>query len=436
MDFQHLADVHTTRHTVGVQNNVHRSAVRQERHVFLRQDLTHNALVAVAAGQLIAVLDLALLGNVHTNHFVDAGGQVVVILPGESTNANDLAGFTVRHLHGGVANLAGLLAEDGAQQALLRGQLGLALRGDLTHQDVAVADVGTDADNTAVIQVLQHVLGHVRDFTGNFLGTELGVAGVNFVFLNVDRGENVLLHKALIQNDRVLVVVAFPWHERHQQVAAECHFTVVGAGAVGNNLTSFNAVANVHQWLLVVARTLVGALEFAQDVGVADAVVTHHGDEVRRQVLHHAGFLGNNQVACVVGGAQLHAGTHVGGFRADQRHSLTLHVRTHEGTVSVVVLQEGNHGGSHGHHLTWGNIHVVDVGGVDHLNVPTFHADHNTLFGDVAVLIKRRVRLGDHVAVFLICGEVVNLIRQLAVHNLAVGGFNEAEGVDLRVGGQ
>ena len=100
------------------------------------------------------------------------------------------------------------------------------------------------------------------------------------------------------------------------------------------------------------------------------------------------------------------------------------------------MLQEGNHGGSHGHHLTWGNIHVVDVGGVDHLNVPTFHADHNTLFGDVAVLIKRRVRLGDHVAVFLICGEVVNLIRQFAVHNLAVGGFNEAERVDLRVGGQ
>ena len=32
------------------------------------------------------------------------------------------------HLEGGVADLAGLLTEDGAQQALLRGELGLALR--------------------------------------------------------------------------------------------------------------------------------------------------------------------------------------------------------------------------------------------------------------------------------------------------------------------
>ena len=47
--------------------------------------------------------------------------------------------FAVGHAQGGVAHLAGLLTEDGAQQALLGGQLGLALRGDLTDQDVAGA---------------------------------------------------------------------------------------------------------------------------------------------------------------------------------------------------------------------------------------------------------------------------------------------------------
>jgi hypothetical protein len=55
----------------------------------------------------------------------------------------------VRHLQRGVADLAGLLAEDGAQQALLGGQLGLALRGDLADQDVAGADLGADADDAA-----------------------------------------------------------------------------------------------------------------------------------------------------------------------------------------------------------------------------------------------------------------------------------------------
>ncbi len=41
------------------------------------------------------------------------------------------------HTQGGVADFAGLLTEDGAQQPLLCGQLALALRGDLTDQDVA-----------------------------------------------------------------------------------------------------------------------------------------------------------------------------------------------------------------------------------------------------------------------------------------------------------
>ena len=54
---------------------------------------------------------------------------------------------------GGVAHLAGLLTEDGAQEALFGGQLGLALRGDLTDEDVAGGDLGADADDAALVQV-------------------------------------------------------------------------------------------------------------------------------------------------------------------------------------------------------------------------------------------------------------------------------------------
>src|SRR5699024_8909636 len=114
--------------TVGVQDDVDRGAVREEGHVLLWQDLAHDTLVAVAAGELVAVLDLALLCNVDTDHLVDTRGQIVVVLAGEPADTDDLAGFTVWNLHGGVTDLAGLLTEDGAQQALLRGQLGLTLR--------------------------------------------------------------------------------------------------------------------------------------------------------------------------------------------------------------------------------------------------------------------------------------------------------------------
>ena len=51
-----------------------------------------------------------------------------------STTIPDLA---VRRAQGGIADLACLLAEDRAEQALLRGQLGLALRRYLADQNVA-----------------------------------------------------------------------------------------------------------------------------------------------------------------------------------------------------------------------------------------------------------------------------------------------------------
>ena len=134
----------------------------------------------------------------------------------------------MRDLEGGVTHLTGLLAEDGAQQALLWGLLGLTLRGDLADQHVAGADLCAHADDAAVVQVSQDLLGEVRDVPGDLLFAELGVTGVDLVLLDVDRGEHVVAHEALGEDDGVLVVVALPWHEGHEEVLAECQLTVVG----------------------------------------------------------------------------------------------------------------------------------------------------------------------------------------------------------------
>ena len=140
------------------------------------------------------------------------------------------------HLQRRVAHLAGLLTEDRAQEALLRGELGLALRRDLADEDVAGADLGADADDAALVEVLEDVLREVRDVAGDLLGAELGVAGVDLVLLDVDRREHVVLHEALGDHDRVLVVVALPRHERHQEVLAERELALVGGRAVGEDL--------------------------------------------------------------------------------------------------------------------------------------------------------------------------------------------------------
>ena len=172
-------------------------AVLEERHVLLVDDLRDDALVAVAAGELVALGDLALLGDEHADEVVDARRQVVAVLARERHDVDDDAALAVGHLQRGVADLARLLLEDRADQLLLGGQLGLALRRDLADEQVARADLGADADDAAVVEVAQRLLRAVRDVAGDLLVAELRRAGVDLVLLDVDRGELVVLDEAL-----------------------------------------------------------------------------------------------------------------------------------------------------------------------------------------------------------------------------------------------
>ena len=92
---------------------------------------------------------------------------------------------------------------------------------DLADQNVAREDLGADADDAVLVEVGQHVFADVRDLAGDLLGAELGVASLDLVLLDVDRGQEVLLDDALGEDDRVLVVVALPRHERDEEVLAQ-----------------------------------------------------------------------------------------------------------------------------------------------------------------------------------------------------------------------
>src|SRR5699024_4026511 len=394
---EHLADVHPARYTQRVEDDVHGGAVLEERHVLHGQDLGDDALIAVPAGELVTHGDLAPLGDVDTHQLVHARGQLIAVVPVELTHRDDGSGLTVGHLQGGVPHLAGLLTEDGAQQPLLRGQLGLTLRGDLAHQHIAGPDLGADADDAALVQVGQQVLGHVRDVPGDLLGPELGVAGVHFVFLDVDRGEHVVLHQALGQDDGVLVVVPFPGHEGGQQVAPDGQFALVGGGTIGQDRAHLNPCAVGDQYPLVVAGALVGALELGDLIGAGGAVVVGHDDRVGGHLGDHTGLGGHDHVTGVHSCTPFHAGTHQRRLGPQQRHGLPLHVRTHQGALGVVVLQERDHRGGHGDHLAGRDVHVVHLGGGDVVGIPLAGADQHGLFGEVAVLGQRGVRLGDHV---------------------------------------
>ena len=127
----------------------------------------------MTAGHLIADADLTLLGDVAAHAHTHAGLQLVAVLGGKDLDIDHDAVSAVGHTQGGVADLAGFLTEDGAQQALLGGQLGFTLRGDLADKDVAGLDLGTNTDDTAVVQILQRVIADVRDVAGDLSGPSL-----------------------------------------------------------------------------------------------------------------------------------------------------------------------------------------------------------------------------------------------------------------------
>ena len=77
--FEHLADVHPRRHAQRIQHDVDRRAVGHVRHVLDRHDLRDHALVAVAAGHLVARLQAALDGEVDLDHLQHARRQLVAL---------------------------------------------------------------------------------------------------------------------------------------------------------------------------------------------------------------------------------------------------------------------------------------------------------------------------------------------------------------------
>ena len=127
---------------------------------------------------------------------------------------------------------------------------------------------GTDVDDARFVEVAQRFLADVGNVAGDVFRPELGVAGHDLEFLDVDRGEHVVLHDAFGDQDRILVVVAVPRHERDEAVAAQRQLAQIGRRTVGQNVARFDQIAHLHQRTLVDAGVLVRTLELLQRVDV------------------------------------------------------------------------------------------------------------------------------------------------------------------------
>ena len=139
--------------------------------------------------------------------------------------------------------VAGFVTEDRTEQLLLGRRIALALRGDLTDQDIARMYVRADTDDTVRVQVLRSVLADVRNIGSQLLDTAFGIAYLHNILVYVHRGKDVFALNTLRNHDSILEVVTLPGHESYLQVASQCQFTLLGRITLGQNLPLGHLIA-------------------------------------------------------------------------------------------------------------------------------------------------------------------------------------------------
>src|SRR5262249_38571578 len=184
----------------------------------------------------------------------------------------------------------------------------------------------------------------VGDVAGDFLGPELGVAGLDLELLDVDRGVHVLLDQLLADKDRVLEVVAAPGHEGDEHVATEGELAHVRARPVGEDLTLRHVLPRLDDRLLVDARVLVRALELRQVVDVGPDLLAlvgpvkgldAHDDPARVHGVDDPGPAAYRGRPGVLHRDVLHARAHQGRLGPPEGDHPPLHVRAHARAAGV-----------------------------------------------------------------------------------------------------
>ena len=345
-----------------------------------------------------------------------------------------------------VLHVARLVAEDGTQQLLFRTRVALAFRGDLTDEDVARFDVRADADDTVVIEVLGSVLADVRNVGGELLHTAFGFAYLHDVLVHVHRREEVFAHETLRDHDGVLEVVPFPGHEGHLEVATQGQLAVVGRVTFGHDLSLLHLFAlhdggakrdgHVLVGLAVTRQHVCGHLRIEADELLVFRTLVEHLDLLCVGEDHFAVLLRNDMDTAVAHHLRFESRTYDRGLGVDEGHGLAHHVRTHEGTVGVVVFEERDEAGRDGGDLVRRHVHEVHLLGI-HRRIVGLHTRFDALrVEEVALFVDAGRSLRDDEVLLLFGAHVDDILVfhiHLAVLYAAIGRLDEAHVADLRI---
>ncbi len=124
----------------------------------------------------------------------------------------------------------------------------------------------------------------------------------------------------------------------------------------------------------------------------------------------------------------LKPGSHNRSFGTQERNGLALHVRAHQCTVGIVVLNKWNQCRSQRSNLVGGNVHIFNFIRL-YAQVVTFAGTgENSVAFKHAVFADLGIRLGNYGLVFLLGCKVFNFLTHLAIFiHFTIRGFNKSE---------
>ncbi len=248
----------------------------------------------------------------------------------------------------------------------------------------------------------------------------------------MDGRELRVLHEAFGKDDSVFVVVAAPAHECDFHVLAERELAAIGRGGVGQEVAALHLIANVHGRTVIEAGKFVRHSERLEAVFVLLPFLVLDDDVLRIGCQHGAGVLRVDEASRVARCHLFDTSRDDRRFRDDAGRRLFLHVRTHQGAVRVVILDERDHGGRDGEHLVRRDVHVFHflAGDEDGLAV---EARLDVVIGELAVSGERDRGMRDGMLRFFEGVQKDDLIGHLATDDLRVRRLDDAEIVDARV---
>ena len=212
---------------------------------------------------------------------------------------------------------------------------------------------------------------------------------------------------------------------------------MIGSRTICQNLLFNNLVAFEDDRTLVNAGALVGTFEFQQRIYIYLAIFSTYTDFVAYYADNLAGTFSQDADTGVRSNLVFHTGTDNRSLSTEQRYSLTLHVRTHQSTVSVIVFQERNQCSCDRYYLFRRNVHQVYFIRSNRQDIILSTGSY-TLAHKVAIIIQRFVGLCYDIFILFISSHVSDFFSYtfICFINNTIRSFHETVFIDNSIGRQ